>query len=69
MGRGIASVNYESVCKCENPNIIKRGYVGGFKKIPIYYCYNCRHQFKSKSPKWEALANQRAENTTPENKE
>ena len=59
MSRGFANVNYEGVCKCENPHIVKRGYTGGFKKIPIYYCYNCRQQFKSSSKKWEELANKR----------
>jgi predicted SprT family Zn-dependent metalloprotease len=57
MGRGFASVNYDSVCKCKKPRIVVQGYSGKMKRQPIYYCYNCHHQFKSNSKKWEELAN------------
>ena len=62
MARGFGSTNFDGVCKCENPNIIVRGYSGNFKKTPIYYCFNCRKQFKSNSKKWELLTKERKEN-------
>lgn len=56
MVKGFVVINDGSVCKCDNPNIVIRGYSGKIKKQPIYYCYNCGHQFKSRSKKWKELA-------------
>ncbi len=56
MSGTFANVNYNGICKCDNPKIVIQGYSGKLKKQPIYYCYNCRHQFKSSSEKWKELA-------------
>lgn len=56
MVKGFGIISYDGVCKCNNPNIVIRGYSGKIKRHPIYYCYNCGHQFKSDSKKWEELS-------------
>ena len=63
MARGFGAVNFDGVCKCDNPKISIQGYTHGrMKSQPIYYCYNCRHQFKSNSKKWEELAKRKGVN-------
>lgn len=54
MDKGFVIKSYNGVCKCDNPKIVIRGYTKIIRQ-PIYYCYNCRHQFKSSSKKWKEL--------------
>ena len=56
MSGTFGNVSCNGVCKCDNPKIVVQGYSGKIKKQAIYYCYNCGHQFKSGSKKWEELA-------------
>lgn len=55
----MGSTEYDTVCKCDNPNIGRIGWTQsryGRARTPIYHCYNCHKIFKSNANKWKLLA-------------